>query len=207
MLVKDAAEKGCSTGAVAGLSRQIIAEVRLLAPEALAGFEDLDVRRQGAAVNLYLQPAAKEALRRAIAARGRPLVVASAYRTLAQQYLLRRWSQAKRCGIVLAAAPGRSNHENGLSLDIPAGSPDFAAWRTVLARHGWAWFGPADPPHFTFTAGAGLRTDLAALGIRAFQQLWNRSRPHDPLRVDGLYGPETARRLAISPASGFARAK
>ena len=42
----------------------------------------------------------------------------SAFRTVAQQYLLYAWYKQGRCGIGLAATPGNSNHEQGLAVDI-----------------------------------------------------------------------------------------
>jgi N-acetylmuramoyl-L-alanine amidase len=204
MQVREVAEKGCFTGRVEGLSRQLIAEMNLLAPGVLVSFADLPAQPATTAVHLFLQPPAKEALRQAVQERGRTLPVASAYRTVAQQYLLHHWHRTGRCGIVLAAAPGRSNHENGLALDIPTGIPEFESWKRTLQRHGWVWFGVRDRPHFTYGGAAGVRHDLAPLGIRAFQRLWSRYRPADPLKVDGVYGPETARRLGEAPADGFA---
>jgi peptidoglycan hydrolase-like protein with peptidoglycan-binding domain len=204
MLVKDVARNHCFTGLVDGLSQQIIEEMNLLVPNALVNFEDLNVKLQSDAVNPYLQPSARLKLKQAIQQRRKPLKIASAYRTIAQQYLLFEWYKGNRCGIRLAAQPSKSNHENGLALDIPTNLPDFGAWKSALTSHGWIWFGPADPPHFTYHAPSGLRHDLAGLGVKAFQQLWNKHHPGQaPLKVDGTYGAKTAAALASSPAGGF----
>lgn len=189
----------CGTAAVRGLSLQIIAEMNLLIPNVLVNFDDLNVGADGPANNPFLQPAAKEALRRAIRAQGgNTLAINSAYRTVVQQYLLRSWFERGQCGITAAALPGQSNHEDGLALDIP----DFDTWRWVLADEGWEWFGSGDPVHFTYT-GAGVRDDIGNIGIQAFQILWNKKNPNDQLEPDGLFGPETEARLNRSPAEGF----
>jgi hypothetical protein len=39
-------------------------------------------------------------------------------RTIAQQLILFQQAQANRCGITIAAEPGKSNHQSGLALDI-----------------------------------------------------------------------------------------
>jgi hypothetical protein len=202
MFVKEVVSGHCSTGLVGGLSRQLIQEMNLRVPHVLVGCEGLEVQAESAAVNLFLQPAAREALQAALRERGKGLRVASAYRTVAQQFLLYRWYREGRCGIPLAASPGKSNHENGLALDIPTSLPEFSLWKRTLGRHHWAWLGPSDPPHFTYSGG-GVRHDLGEIGVRAFQQLWNRHHPEDRIPEDGAYGPETERRLAASPAEGF----
>lgn len=192
----------CNTGLVRGLSRQIIAEMNLSNGNILVSFDDLPVEAVGPAVNPFLQRAAKDALRLAIQDKGQTLGISSAYRTVAQQFLLRRQFEAHLCGIQAAARPGRSNHEDGLALDIPA----FQEWREVMHQHGWQWFGPGDRVHFTFMGG-GTRNDVGNLGVRAFQQLWNKNNPNDRIAEDGDFGPQTAARLAISPADGFAGAR
>jgi peptidoglycan hydrolase-like protein with peptidoglycan-binding domain len=189
----------CGTGAVRGLSLQIIAEMNLLIPNVLVNFDDLNVAADGPANNPFLQPAAKEALRRAIRAQGGgTLKINSAYRTVVQQYLLRSWFERGQCGIEAAALPGLSNHEDGFALDIP----DFDAWRGVLGDESWEWFGDSDRVHFTYT-GAGVSDDVGTVGIQAFQILWNKNNPDDQLKPDGLFGTETEDRLNRSPAEGF----
>jgi hypothetical protein len=168
----------------------------------LVAFDDLNVQSTGSAVNLFLQPAAKQALRMAIQDKGQQLHVNSAYRTVAQQFLLRRQFELHLCGIPAAARPGRSNHEDGLALDIQG----TAQWRAVLEEHGWRWLGPTDPVHFTFMGG-GTRDDIGNIGVRAFQRLWNKHNPQDRIAEDGDFGAQTAARLAISPAEGFAGAR
>ncbi|MBD2691658.1 peptidoglycan-binding protein [Anabaena catenula] len=193
----------CSTAIVAGLSIQIIAEMNLLIPNILVNFEDLNVSAASPPVNLFLQPAAKEALRRAIRKRGTTLNITSAYRTVAQQHLLYSWFKlGGQCAPPRAAKPGLSNHEDGLALD----TPDFQAWISALENEGWDWFGNADSVHFTYR-GSGVRDDIGDIGVKAFQQLWNKNNPNDQITVDGGFGPQTAAKLDMSPAEGFAMAR
>lgn len=191
----------CSTGTVKGLSLQIIDEMNLLIPNVLVSFDDLDVSGNEATVNFFLQPKAKEALRRAIRRRGVTLKLNSAYRTVVQQHLLFSW-QGSHC-VGIAAQPGRSNHEDGLAID----TSDFVAWRPALEAEGWEWLGDRDPVHFTYVGG-GVRDDVGDIGVRAFQILWDKHNPSKRFAlVDGLYGPETASKLDRSPADGFSRAR
>ncbi len=192
----------CSTAIVAGLSQQIIAEMNLLIPNVLVNFEDLNISAASPPVNPFLQPAAKEALRRAIRTRGTTLKINSAYRTVVQQYLLRSWFENGQCGIQRAARPGLSNHEDGLALD----TPDFQDWISALENEGWDWFGNSDQVHFTYR-GSGVRDDIGDIGVKAFQQLWNKNNPNDQITVDGSFGQQTAARLNMSPAEGFAMAR
>ena len=122
----------------------------------------------------------------------------SAYRTVAQQYLLRTWFEKGLSDITAAAKPGLSNHEDGLALDIP----DFEAWRSALENEGWSWLGENDKVHFTFI-GEGVRDDIGDIGVQAFQRLWNKNNPSDHILVDGIFGTETAKRIDKSPADGF----
>ena len=85
----------CSTAVVNALSQQLIEEMNLIVPSALIPFDDLNVRL-GPAVWPYLQPPAKAALANAIQARGKPLVINSAYRTIAQQVILYNHAQTRR---------------------------------------------------------------------------------------------------------------
>lgn len=188
----------CSTEAIKGLSLQIIAEMNLSVPNVLIRFDDLNVSLSSA-VNPFLQPRAKEALRKAIQAKGTTLSINSAYRTVAQQFILWSWfKQGKKCGIKLAAAPGLSNHEDGLAID----TSDFNDWKSFLVNQGWVWLNSNDPFHFSFRSG-GVRDDIGEIGLKAFQSLWNKNNPTDQIKVDGMFGPNTAARLAKSPAGGF----
>lgn len=191
--------RGCSTTVAYELSQEIIDEMNVLVPGSLIDCSDLDIKIDSEQFP-YLQRPAKRALARAIQARRIQMKITSAYRTVVQQYLLRRWRDRGLCGISAAAQPGRSNHESGLAIDIP----DFNGWRTYLEAEGWSWLGrriPSDPFHFDFV-GSGTR-DIKGTGVLAFQTLWNKNHLNDQIDDDGIYGNETAKRLSISPTEGF----
>ena len=199
-VIKTHADGTCSTDRVKNLSLQVIDEMNLLIPNVLVSFDDLDVSGNEATVNFFLQPKAKEALRRAIKRRGKTLRLNSAYRTVVQQHILFSWQGSGCVGI--AAKPGLSNHEDGLALD----TSDWEEWIPALEAEGWDWFGHGDEVHFTYMGG-GVREDIGDIGVEAFQILWNKQNPTDQIDVEGDYGPETAARLNRSPANGFARVR
>jgi N-acetylmuramoyl-L-alanine amidase len=187
----------CTTTSAAGLSRQIIAEINVLAPGILVSFADLDIE-----INELqfprLQQAAKDSLARAIARRGIRMKINSGYRTCAQQFLLHNWKRLGLCGMTLVANPGKSNHESGLGLDVD----DFNGWRPFLVREGWRWLGATsrDKVHFDFMGGG---RPIGNVGIKAFQTLWNRNFPDQKISTDGVYGAKTAEKLGLSPSEGF----
>ncbi len=187
---------GCSTAVANGLSQQIIDEMNAIVPNVLVRFDHLNVR-SGGAVFPYLQRPAYEALGRAIKERGTTMSINSAYRTIAQQLILFNHSQKRRCGITIAARPGRSNHQSGLAIDIN----DAQGWRPYLESHGWRWFGPKDPPHFDYVPG-GTR-DIRSLAVLAFQKLWNKNNLSDRIVEDSIYGRQVEARLNKSPIEGF----
>jgi peptidoglycan hydrolase-like protein with peptidoglycan-binding domain len=203
-IIRSHANGTCSTEAVKNLSLQVIDEMNLLIPNVLVSFDDLDVSGNEATVNFFLQPKAKDALRLAIRRRGKTLRLNSAYRTVVQQHILFSWQGS--CGISIAATPGKSNHEDGLAID----TPDWEEWISALEAEGWQHFGARDPVHFTFMGG-GVRNDIGDIGVKAFQILWSKHNPDDPIDPsiwpDGLYGPVTAARLDRSPANGFSIAR
>ena len=185
---------GCSTSACNALSQQLIHQMNVMNPNTLVSFDDLNVNLKKAAFP-YLQAPAKAALAKAIKERGKTMTVNSGYRTIAQQLLLFNWGSG--CGYHIVAKPGRSNHQSGLALDIN----DHAGWKPYLKKHGWRWFGPKDKPHFDYV-GVGAK-DIRPATMKAFQQLWNNNNPSKTIKVDGEWGPNTARCLNESPAYGF----
>lgn len=196
--VADYVESSCTTSVVLGLSRQIAAEVECMAPGTLVEFQEQPgVVFTGSAVLPYLAPQARRDLFAAVAARGQTIEINSAYRTVAQQYLLYRWWQLGRCGITAAATPGNSNHETGRALDVN----NYSSWIAALGAKGWSHPLPNDPVHFDHDASP----DLRGMDVHAFQRLWNRNHPEDRIAEDGEYGPATAARLAKAPAEGFAQ--
>ncbi len=183
----------CSTAVVLGLSKQIADEVGCISPTGLVRFEPSAKRTfTSSAVLPYLGKNAKTALEDVTST----VQINSAFRTVAQQYLLYRWYLAGRCGIAVAAHPGRSNHESGRALDLANAS----SARSALSARGWSYAGSSDPVHFDYYGSA----DIRGKDVLAFQRLWNRNNPGDTISEDGLYGPQTEARLRAAPATGFA---
>ena len=125
------------------------------------------------------------------------MTINSALRTVAQQYMVRRWATQKRCGVQLATRPGESNHESGLALDIR----EVKLWRRALESHGFRWLGAKDRVHFDYRRAPAATHSNA--DVAAFQQLWNRNHPDDPIADTGRYTAATEARLKKAPANGF----
>ncbi|GAB5543789.1 MAG: hypothetical protein SangKO_035490 [Sandaracinaceae bacterium] len=197
LTVGGAAGARCSTTSVAPLSEQLIQEVQCLEPGRMRRIDEISGVSLSDATFPFLQTPAADALERAVERRGgRRIYLNSGLRTLPAQYLLYQWYRRGRCGISLAARPGRSNHESGLAIDID----DNGSWRSALGAEGFNWLGSRDPVHFDFVRGG---TDLRRLSVLAFQRLWNRNHPEDRIAEDGDYGPQTESRLSRAPAEGF----
>jgi hypothetical protein len=193
--VADQVNRTCTTSAVLGLSKQIADEIGCMAPGALEKFPATPgITFIGSAVLPYLAPEGVDALM-AAAGKGVTVEITSGFRTVAQQHLLYRWDRAGRCGISVAATPGRSNHEGGRALDVR----NWSAVNTAMRARGWSRNVPGDPVHFEHLASP----DARGLDVHAFQRLWNRNNPKDRISEDGDYGPATAARLERSPALGF----
>src|SRR3569623_1800149 len=130
--VADYVSSGCSTSVVSGLSRQISDEIAGEHPGGLTSFApggNLTITNNS--VLLYLAAGAKTDLISEAASHS--VQVNSAFRTIAQQYLLYRWYANGRCGITAAATVGNSNHESGRAVDL-------ATWSSVVTSmraHGW----------------------------------------------------------------------
>ncbi len=196
--VDEAAQMGCSTAAARPLAQQLVDEIDCMQPGVLVRIPDEPQLTLASAVFPFIQRPAVPLLLRVLAERpGVGLGVNSMLRTLPQQYMLHRWYQNGQCGISLAAAPGTSNHETGTALDIN----DNAAWRAAFEAHGFRWLGASDPVHFDYVGPGAM--DLRGASVLAFQRLWNRNHPEDPIAEDGDYGPMTEARVAASPSQGF----
>jgi len=195
-LIKDVTD--CSTYSVRGLDNQLIAQMNRIRPGLLVRIDTLkNVRLADAAVHPWMQAAARDCLARAVAYRGREIIINSAYRTLAGQMLLYNHYQEGRCGIVAAARPGESNHNNASAIDIE----DSAGWRSALQSSGWRWIGQFDPMHYDCVDNDII--SIQSVAVQAFQQLWNSANSTNKLAVDGGFGPATESRLRYSPAEGF----
>ena len=186
----------CSTGDGLELSRQIADEVDCIMPGQLVRFEAINgIAFTGSAVLPYLGADARDDLYAAAAAGGMPLQINSGFRTVVQQYLLRRWFELGRCSIPAAAEPGQSNHESGRAIDVQ----NYGVWIAMLDQHGWKHTVPGDDVHFDHLASP----DIRGADVLAFQRLWNRNAPDDPITEDGSYGAMTEARIKRAPAEGF----
>ncbi len=182
----------CSTAVVIGLSKQIADEVGCMNPTSLVPFAaGSGITITSNSVLPYLAANAKTDLM----AVG-DVQINSAFRTVAQQYLLYRWYQLGRCGIPIAATVGTSNHESGRAVDVA----NYSSRITAMGNHGWAHDVSGDPVHFDHLSSA----DIRGKDTLAFQKLWNKNNPGDQISEDGAYGPQTEARLKSSPATGFA---
>ena len=196
--VEDAMRGYCSTSTIKPLSQQILDEMRCIDPDGFAEVPPLANVVYGAGVFPYLITPARDAFVAAAQSKpGTTLQVNSMFRTVAQQYMLRRWKELGRCGISAAATPGNSNHETGLAIDVQ----QHSTWRSALESRGFDWFGNGDKPHFDYE-GSGAFSQKG-LDVLAFQRLWNRNHPEDEISEDGDYGPQTRARIQKSPAMGF----
>ncbi len=198
------AQSGCSTAGLRKLNDQIV-EVLLAAVNTeeetnLVPCDDIPLLRViGNSTIPLLQPAARASLQRVIEQKDRHLDLIHAYRTIAQQFVLLQWKLRGKCGITQARKPGTSDHERGIAIDID----DFDVWKSTLQSNGWAWAGPGDRGHFRFT-GDGVNPGVITESVRAFQILWNRNNPNDPIDEDGIFGDvQTGPRLLRSPVDGF----
>jgi hypothetical protein len=197
--VSAAVDASCTTSSVKGLSTQLVAEIQCMRPGSMKSIEGVAGLDLGSAVFPFLQTPAADALVKAQKARGTTMTINSALRTLPQQFLLYSWYKAGRCGISLAATPGNSNHEGAVAVDID----DSAGWRASMIAAGFKWLGASDPVHYDYAGTDAI--DLGGLSVTAFQRLWNRNHPEDPIGEDGDYGPTTAARVARAPVGGFPR--
>ncbi|WP_309737009.1 peptidoglycan-binding protein [Chamaesiphon sp. OTE_75_metabat_556] len=191
MLLRNCDE--CSTNILKVLDKQLIAEMLAIEPDAFVDISNIDgVILADDAAHPYLIPAAAAALQKAIVSAGKSMTINSAYRTLPQQALL--YLNQKRCGIV-AAAPGASNHQGFLAIDIE--DPYF--WQPFLAVHGWRKLGDWDRMHYDFKG-----RDLRPLSIEAFQRL--AARNGFTISIDGSMGESTLWTLRNAPIEGYQHA-
>jgi D-alanyl-D-alanine carboxypeptidase len=196
--VAQAAVESCTTASVDGLSRQIIAQARCIKPNQFVPIPSRPNLVVAPQVFPYLELEAKNRLLKALDSKPKQkMTINSALRTVAQQYLVWRWSATKRCGVPLATPPGESNHEIGTALDIA----EAGTWRPVLEAQQFKWLGPSDRVHFDYRGGGAAQN--AGTDVMAFQKLWNRNHPDDRLPEDGRYTPAVEQRLKQSPPDGF----
>jgi hypothetical protein len=197
--VHQAATESCSTDSVEGLSKQIIEQARCIRPNAFVPLPSRKNLVVSSNVFPYLELEARNGLVRALDANpSKRMTLNSALRTVAQQYLVSRWGAGKRCGVQLATQPGQSNHEIGAAVDIAEPNQ----WKSALEAQQFRWLGASDRVHFDFR-GTSARSKTAT-DVLAFQMLWNRNNPKDPIAADGRYSASTEQRLKKAPPGGFA---
>lgn len=185
---------GCSTSVVQGLTDQLIEELNCVSPNLMVNFSGSHTTLYSA-VQPYLAPGASSALKNATTQANDSITISSAYRSLAQQYLLYKWYKAGQCNIQAAAVPGSSNHQSGRAIDTPY----YSAWRAKLEGNGWRWYGSGDVVHFDYLSSP----NVSSKSILAFQKLWNKNNA-SKLAEDSQWGPATQNAMANSPVSGFA---
>ena len=183
---------GCDTSIAAGLTVQLVEELNCIAPNLMVDFRGPGMSLS-AATQPYLAPGAAAALKAAIAGKG-TLSINSAYRSVAQQYLLKKWHSQGKCNIQAVADPGSSNHQSGRSIDINS----YATWRSALESKGWRWYGSGDTVHFDFLSSP----NLGDKSVLAFQRLWNKNKSNK-LSEDGAWGSSTEAAMKQSPVEGF----
>lgn len=187
----------CSTYSLNGLDSQIMACFNKFNLGVMSDISKIDgVVLSGPHVHRWLQASAAAKLEKAIQSRGKEMIINSALRTIAGQQLLRQHYENGQCGIMAAARPGLSNHNNATAIDIE----DSAGWRSHLQTHYWHWIGDFDPMHYEFRNGV---LNTVPMQIKAFQYLWNLTHPHDLLALDGNLGPATLGRLKDAPIEGW----
>ena len=99
-------------------------------------------------------------------------------------------------GISLAAVPGTSNHEGGAAIDTSY----YSYWESTLEKYGWTHTYPSsDPVHFDYSNVK----DLAKENLIAFQKLWNKNNPNNPIAEDGIYGKDTESAFYNTPCDGW----
>ena len=201
----------CSSGSLSELSIQIGNELICGDGGDFASIMEMEhIELQYGALP-FLHVRAAEALAQAEAQVGRRIRISSAWRSVAQQYLLNLWRG--RCGIGVVAKPGRSAHESGLAIDTP--DAHDRTIRNALKAAGFRWYcdvtnrgrwsGCRDPVHFHLPLTSQTSSDRMRASVLAFQRLWNRNQTEDRNRLteDGEWGWGTQTKLKSSPLSGF----
>ncbi len=181
-----------------GLSKQLIDEVNCIQPGVLAPFVSAQAPGKlytTSRIPLLLRPEVIDAAEAVAALQNDWMTITSGYRDVGMQYYDWLWGQ--RLGF-MAARPGSSRHQAGQAIDVRY----HDHWRPHLLAYGWLWpFGDDDKPHFEWRENN--EPDLMVESVRAFQRLWNRNHPDDPIPEDGNWGAATEARMARTHAEGF----
>jgi hypothetical protein len=196
-LVKDINE--FRTLPVRGLDRQLLWQFNQLFSNLLVSIEDLNIK-PGDGLFPYVQPSVKKALENFLKDYGKLLTINNAYRSVVAQTVLYNNS-----GSNLVGEPGKSDHQNGASLDIQEW--DLVKDLITQPKYGWEWtYGMRDEWHFDYKKDI---QDIKDDTVKAFQTLWNKANPEsEQLVVDGDIGEnlsvsKTLKCINNSPAEGF----
>lgn len=181
-----------------GLSRQLVDEINCIQPGILVPVEsrqEVGYLYTTRNVPMLMRPEVKVAAEGVALLYNDYLTIRSTYRDVGMQYFDWYWGQRLSFA---AARPGASNHQGGQAMDVEY----HAFWRQRLIDYGWSWpYGDADQPHFEWIRNN--TPDLKVESVRAFQRLWNRNNPNDPIGEDGAWGPQTEARMQQTHAEGF----
>lgn len=208
LLLEDA--RRCDSGfeypaaLVEGISVQLVEELRCLDDSWLEFYTsctDVGCIYASGPQPHAMRPEVIDALEEAARARSDYISITAGYRDVAMQYYS-RWYNEHCDSSFDAAIPGQSNHQGGRAVDVRY----YDFWWDTLLEHGFDHPISTDAPHFELVGTAAFRReseDLKTLSVLAFQRLWNRNHPDDPLVEDGVYGDDTKLRLGASPVEGF----
>lgn len=196
VLIKDIKE--FSILPVRGIDRQLLWQFEQLFPNLLVSIENLNIQL-GQGLFPYCQTSTKNALRIFLEAYGKPLTINNAYRSVVAQTVLYNNKNLKNNRV---GEPGKSDHQNGISLDIE----EWEQVKNLLIEHGWKWtYEQTDAMHFDWTNDIEQIKDKT---VKAFQSLWNNANAEsEHLIVDGDLGDiqvsQTFKCINNSPAEGF----
>jgi peptidoglycan hydrolase-like protein with peptidoglycan-binding domain len=186
-----------NTKGIAGLSNQLCAMAVKMGFLVPIEINLIDTDRDSL-VHLYLHPKAYKSLITVSAKLEQyrndacTLILSTAYRTLAQQFILLQNKDEDQ----LVARVGRSDHGNGRSIDVT----NWENCQQTLRQNGWNQSYPdRDPIHWDYPDVPDNRSNT----ILAFQKLFNLNSGNWQLTEDGNYGEETAKALSRSPCNGF----
>ncbi len=181
---------------VDGLSRQLVEAINCIRPGTLADIPlggDIRLLREGRPA--YVDTRGLDALLDAANAGDRQMVIRWSYRDVALQHLF--WLQDDFRNCAVAAPAGLSNHQNGLAVDLN----DHQYWEPRMRAQGWENNLPNDRVHFDYSGAEDI--GLGALSLLAFQHIWNRNHPDDPLALTAELDGATYDALSEAPIEGF----
>jgi hypothetical protein len=166
-----------NTLGIAGISNQLCYEAVKMGFLDKVEINELSIDNSSL-VHLFLHPNALKALKQVCnkldGSNGESLIISTCYRTLAQQYILKRNLTS------LVANVGHSDHGSGKCLDIV----NCSDYYTLLTRNGFTQtYGGRDAVHFDCDDIPDNRFQT----VLAFQRLWNQNN-NSKIDEDGSVG-------------------